>query len=361
MFRLASTVFSRPQRQHFRKKIPGYYSAYQGASFMKFRPVIPYKRKSESLIQYPEVSQVTGQKISWMSDTPTSGYEGMKIYGDNTIEIKGLPMGFTPEYMQERMRRYFSKFGSVTVCRALNHPLDPYQCEGTAFITFRDMSSAEKAVKSVIRLSPRMDNRVLSLRLLATDDVHNGKETIEDTKSENLILVEAVKDMHHRLLESSDGLALTGLNLSAGVTDIILRRFDSIHQFVCSLGHILTLTSDGQVFGRRLVDIDREIDKLRSKFASDLEDQLTVHWRVNAPIKNLPEYTKRRIDLWEKKDKLPFDLQILSRDFRQHKIHDEKFLIESRKKRERRRATADGRRQAKSEDSSSRLASRSSK
>jgi hypothetical protein len=346
MFISSLVRLSRPQRQHFRKKIPGYYSAYYGASFMKFRPVIPYQRKSDSLLQYPDTSKVTGEKVSWMYDTPKSGYEAMKFYGENTIEIKGLPMGFTPEYMQERMRRYFSKFGAVTLCRAMNHPLDPYQCEGTAYVTFREMTGAEKAVKSVIRLSPRMDDRVLRMRLLATDEAHDGSETINRVKAENSLLIETIKDLHTRLISASDGIALEALNISSEVTDIIRSRFSSVPSFLSSLTHILTVTNDGHVFGRRLIDINREVEKLKTKLATDLEDSLTVPWRNNAPIKSLPDYTQRRINLWARKDKLPFDLQILSRDFRQHKVHDEKFLIESRKKRERIWAKAEGRKSA---------------
>ncbi len=301
---------------------------------MKFRPVIPYARRSESLIQYPEVSSVTGQKISWMFDSPKSGFESIQVYGENTIEVKGLPMGFTPEYMQERLRRYFAKFGPVVICRALNHPLDPYQCEGTAFISFREMSSAESAVQAVIRLSPRMDNRVLSLRLLATDKLHEGKETLQIKQRECETLVNEVSELHQGMLLLPEGLPLKDLPVH------IQSRLSS------DLSSLFSVSSDETVFPRRLVDVPRSLSLFRQKLAQELEDSLTVHWRAHAPIRDLPEYTKRQIRLWDKKDKLPFDLQILSRDHRQHKIHDEKFMVEAKRKRERAINRAENRRAA---------------
>ena len=29
-----------------------------------------------------------------------SGYEAVRIYGENTLELKGMPLGKTPEYVQ---------------------------------------------------------------------------------------------------------------------------------------------------------------------------------------------------------------------------------------------------------------------
>ena len=301
---------------------------------MKFRPVIPYTRQSDSLIQYPDVSAVTGQKISWMYDTPKSGFEAMKVYGENTIEIKGLPMGFTPEYMQERLRRYFAKFGPVVICRALNHPLDPYQCEGTAFVSFREISAAKSALGSVIRLSPRMDSRVLSLRLLATDELHDGSETIRSRENSIDTLVQSVAELHESLRNSPDGALLTNLpeHIRSHISTDLMSLF--------------TISAGKQVFARRLVDVPKAISMFRQKLHKDLEDSLSVHWRAHAAIRDLPEYTKRRIELWDKKDKLPFDLQILSRDHRQFKIHDEKFMVEAKTKRERARNRAENRRTA---------------
>ena len=304
MFRLCRFMQSRPQRQHFRKKIPGFYSAYYGASFMKSYPVIPYERKSPSLFHYPEVSTVTGKKINWIADKPTSGYEGCLVYGDHTLELTGLPMGKTPEYLQERLRRYFSKFGVVTVCRAINHPLDPYQCEGRAFVGFREASACENAAAgSVIR----MGTRVLTVRHILSDKVLEGRSVIAQWR---------------RDLES------TLAKVNAQYNGELVEENESWSDFLAKDCQSLFVNGEPRV----LINFEKEFAALRRTLEQRIEDKLTQPWRKEEAVK-LPKYTQRRIDMWDKKDKLPFDLEVLSRDFRQHRIHDEKFLIASRKKR----------------------------
>ena len=36
-----------------------------------------------------------------------SGYEAVRIYGENTLELKGMPLGKTPEYVQAPNRAPF--------------------------------------------------------------------------------------------------------------------------------------------------------------------------------------------------------------------------------------------------------------
>jgi hypothetical protein len=347
MFKACGILLSRPQRQHFRKKIPGFYSPYLGASFMKHWPVIPYRRLSPSLFHYPKVSQVTGKPIDWRYGVPTSGYEPLKIYGANTLEIKGLPMGKTPEYIQERLRRYFSKFGAVTLCRALNHPLDPYQCEGTAYISFRDVSSCEKAVKSTLRFGNRdMGYKALSLRVLLTDESNDGKACIAKSKSEIEAISAVTEKIFSDVKKSSAMLRLDDISLSENERELLLNRFGTLREYFDRLKSLFIISEEGELVARRLVDSVRELEEFRLGLERELNESLSVHWRINAPIKDLPEYTKRQIRLWDKKDPLPFDIQILSRDMRQHRVFDEKFLVESKKKRDRSWNRAESRRAA---------------
>jgi hypothetical protein len=327
MLSVSQRLASRPQKQHFRKKIPNFYSSYYGASFMKRWPVLPYKRMSPSLFHYPAVSKVTGRKINWMYDTPKSGFEGAVVYGPNTIELKGLPMLKTPEYLQERLRRYFSKFGTVTMCRALNHPLDPYQCDGTAYITFRDLDSAEKAMGSIVRFSREMGNKVLSLRGLWNDVTTDGPRLLQGKKDRLNELVAHVRDVYESSLVDNVPVEFD--------SEIILSQFTSADEFHACIKTMFVRSSDGAFLPRRLIDFSKNIDRFEKLMDKKLEESLTVHWRAHAPIKELPAYTERRNRLWDKKDKLPFDLQILSRDFREHKIHNEKFLVARRARRER--------------------------
>lgn len=314
---------------------------------MKSWPVIPYERHHPSLFHYPAVSEVTGKPIDWRYGKPTSGFEPLVIYGRNTVEIKGLPMGKTPEYMQERLRRYFSKFGSVTLCRALNHPLDAYQCEGTAFISFRDFASCESAVKSTIRLGSRdMGYKVLSLRVLETGETHDGKQDIASKKAEIDTISSLTERLFMQLKQSMRSWDLDSLDISETEAGLLSKRFGSVSKYFERLKTLFLFSEEGEIVARRLVDYQRELADFRQSLNRELDESLSIHWRVNAPIKDLPEYTKRQIRLWDKKDPLPFDLQILSRDMRQHRVFDEKFLVDSKKKRERSRNRAESRRSA---------------
>jgi hypothetical protein len=296
---------------------------------MKFWPVIPYERLEPSLFHYPKVSEITNKPIDWRYGQPASGFGPVKIYGDNTIELKGLPMGKTPEYMQERLRRYFSKFGPVTLCRALNHPLDPYQCEGTAYLTFREYSSCEAASKSVIRLGEReMGYKILSVRVMKTDEVTDGKAELLRKRQEIEDIVSFTRDLYKRLI-AGDSSALANSPSISGYFGDRDKYFDRVKTF------FIFNSETSEIVPRRLIDLEKELTEFQQSLDRELEASLAVHWRVNAPIKELPEYTKRQIRLWDKKDPLPFDLQIQSRDMRQHRVFDEKFLVESRKKRER--------------------------
>ena len=339
MFSRGSSLLSRPQRQHFRKKIPGFYSPYYGASFMKFYPVIPYKQRSGSLFHYPDVSEVTGKKINWMYDKPTSGYEGLGVYGEHTIEIRGLPMGKTPEYMQERLRRYFSKYGPVVACRALSHSLDPYQCEGTAYVSFRQESACEASIESVIQLGPDLGNRVLSVRHLASDTVRDGKAIIVGWRESRDEILAATRAVYVQLVSRPAGESIESLRLTPKQQKAVESEFTSILGWMESLTNLFIANESKIFFARRLADCEKELVELGQRLDRKMDDRVSVHWRVNAPVKQLPEYTNRRVKLWDKKDKLPFDLEVLSRDFRQHRVHDEKFLIASRAKRDRKRVS----------------------
>lgn len=114
------------------------FSSRPGATKMKWYFQKKYIRRVPSdYFRYPAISRITRQKIDWLYRHPRSGYEGADLYGPNTIEVTNLPMGKTPEYLQERLWRYFGKFGIVERVRVLPHELDPYQTNGTAFVSFR--------------------------------------------------------------------------------------------------------------------------------------------------------------------------------------------------------------------------------
>ncbi|PHJ23252.1 hypothetical protein CSUI_002898 [Cystoisospora suis] len=149
---------------------PRCFSSRPGATKMKWYFQKKYIRRVPSdYFRYPAISRITRQKIDWLYRHPRSGYEGADLYGPNTIEVTNLPMGKTPEYLQERLWRYFGKFGIVERVRVLPHELDPYQTNGTAFVSFRSRLASLRAVRLPVHLPASLHNRILRLRHLGTD------------------------------------------------------------------------------------------------------------------------------------------------------------------------------------------------
>eukprot|EP00442_Polarella_glacialis_P009513 CAMPEP_0115069352 /NCGR_PEP_ID=MMETSP0227-20121206/12510_1 /TAXON_ID=89957 /ORGANISM="Polarella glacialis, Strain CCMP 1383" /LENGTH=482 /DNA_ID=CAMNT_0002455745 /DNA_START=104 /DNA_END=1552 /DNA_ORIENTATION=+ len=394
----------------------GFYKPRLGASKMKWHfEGLPYVREVDSLHHYPEVSRVTGKQVDWYHGMPEDGYEAARIYGENTLELKGMPMGKTPEYIQERLRRFFSKFGPVQNCRAEPHKLDPYQCEGTAFITFRDKSAALKALKAPLKFPATLHDKVISMRHLDTDKT-NDPNYFEKSKFWNAQLISIARQLHTQLLGDSHlralGKPLThvgdgiredelvelgapehddpagavaaaerapwgrgGVPLSKGLhgaptrmvaaEDSVLQRFKSweagAEEAEPPLDELFQLerrkpadsasasssSSSSDNAGRenassqsgagtvvvvrpRLVSSTqraRILTRVRMVLAQRLHDELSVWWRAGKVP--LPEYTQRRVTLWDHKPKLPFDVQIQSRSKDRHRIFDERFLYRS--------------------------------
>ena len=345
MLQLTFCRLSRPQRQHFRKGIPGFYSGRLGASFMKFWPSFPYKRRCESPHHYPVRSQVSGRKIDWLYGHPKSSHEPILTYGENTLEVTGLPLGSTPEYIQERLRRFFSKFGIVTLCRALNHPLDAYQCEGTAYVSFRSSESLTGASKAVLRFGSRkLGHRTLRLRALTNDIVTDGKELMDSFHRNVSEITRFTKATYFDISSSHHGRPVSSLRMDDKAESAIEQVFGSVYEFLKSVGSVFFVDEEDRLHAKRLIKVDEELEKFERGLMTAFNKNLSSNWREGKP--DLPAYTQRRIDLWDKQDKLPFDLQILSRDFRQFRVHDEKFLISSRKKRERAHARGENRKAA---------------
>ncbi|KYF41600.1 hypothetical protein TGARI_259850 [Toxoplasma gondii ARI] len=141
-----------------------------GATRMKWYFQKPYVRRVKSdFFRFPLLSQVTKQKIDWQYHHPRSGYEAACIFGPNTLEVTNLPMGKTCEYLQERLWRFFGKFGIVEQVRVLPHERDPYQTCGTAYVCFRSRMASLRAVRLPVHLPASLHNRVLHLRHLGTD------------------------------------------------------------------------------------------------------------------------------------------------------------------------------------------------
>lgn len=359
---------------------PGFWKPHYGASKFKWQFTLPYVREVDSLIHYPEVSRITGKPIDWYHDEPEDGYEGLRMLGENTLELRGMPMGRTPEYMQERLRRFFSKFGPVKQCRAEPHSRDPYQCDGRAWVTFRDKHAALKALRAPLKFPASLHDKVISMRHLDTDK-RNDPDYFEKSKFWNAQVLSLARQLHMQLSSEAElrengklvALISNGLmehelvilpkptepvrgrggvppsrGLAGSPTRLVpagaavLRRFGSWEALLTEApfdelfvlerrGAASEGTSEGEattlVVLPRLASATHRTRILRrgqAVLASRLQAELSVWWREGKVA--LPEYVQRRIDWQDHKPKLPFELQIMSRSKDRVRIFDEKFL-----------------------------------
>jgi len=346
----------------------GFFEPHNGASKMKWNFRLPYVRMSESLHHYPEVSRVTGKPIDWLYDTPDDGYEGLRMFGEHTLELEGMPLGRTPEYMQERLRRFFSKFGPVTNCRAEPHPADPYQCDGKAWVTFRDKGAALKALRSPLKFPASLHDKIVSMRHLETDK-RNDPDYYEKSKFWNEQLVSIARQLHVQLSSDEtfrasgkplrsigeglwerelvaapwvvDARGRGGVPVSRGLhgapsrlvaaESAVARRFGGWERFLAEapMCDLFRMEADGErvVVRPLLVSTTqraRILKAARLALAKRLHEEFSMWWRKDRIA--LPEYTQRRVSWWEHKPPLPFELQIQSRSKDVVKIFDEKFL-----------------------------------
>lgn len=378
----------------------GFFKPQFGASKMKWQFSLPYVREVDSLFHYPEVSRVTGKPINWYGGEPDDGYEPSRIYGEHTLQLKGIPLGRTPEYIQERLRRFFSKFGPVQHCRAEPHPLDSYQCEGTAYVTFRDKAASLKALRAPLKFPASLHDKVISMRHLDTEKV-NDPNYLEKSKFWNEQLLSIARQLHAQLMASPTYRALGkpmdmvgmgilekeivelpatehhdpagaeaslqrapwgrgGVPLSKGLNgaptrvvaaeEAVRRRFGSWEAFLIEApldelfklerrtpSSLSFITSGDQadeapdsivVVRPRLVSTTqraRLLTRARMILAKRLHEEFSIWWRSGKVP--LPEYTQRRVDWWDHKPKLPFELQIMSRSKDRHHIFGERFLL----------------------------------
>jgi len=379
--------------QYWRPGTSGFFRHKYGASKMKWHFQVPYRRKYDSLFHYPEVSKVTGQPVDWYHGEPQDGYEAARLFGDNTIELRGMPMGRTPEYMQERLRRFFSKFGPVKHCRAEPHPLDPYQCEGSAFVSFRDKAAAAKAIKAPLKFPASLHDKVVAMRSLDTDKC-NDPNYHEKMKFLDHELVGIARQLHVQLSSSSQfrdkgkPLAIAGHGilqrdlvqlpvreedskeipgrggapLSRGLhgaptrnviaDEAVVKRFGRWEEFLAeppldelfklAVSSAATSSNSLVVLPRLVSTVQRNRILLKTKRVLDerRHKEFSVWWREGRVP--LPEYTQRRVMWWDHKPPLPFALQIQSRSKDRVRIHDEKFLFKMQLRRDRKERQREG-------------------
>ncbi|KAF8819477.1 hypothetical protein IE077_000962 [Cardiosporidium cionae] len=345
-------------------RIPIFHSFHTtfGGSKMKAEITTPYRRRdANDLIHYPDVSKITRKRIDWMYDSPKSGYEGAKFFGLNTLEIKGLPSCKTPEYMQERLRRFFSKFGLVAMCRCIPHSLDPYQCEGTAYITFRTKIAALEAVRANLQFPPSLHHKILTFRHLDTD-ITNKASSILEKKHHNEEVVNVARQLYEFIQKEGPR------HLSSIWTGLTERRFRSDAKVLAekcvikcfgSWVNFLTAEPFRNIFLLRYHPIEggcvktceghrpspmvyikiispekleQFLGRAKILLKEKITSELTIHWRNGKPL--LPAFSLER-NSFKHKSRLSEKLQMLSRPAKICNVFDERFLFKLQRKRER--------------------------
>lgn len=161
-----------------------------------------YIRRFDSLHHYPIWNTKQRGTLDWLYIKPLSGYEvspiwsqsqsnwsrppvqyqisffkicqALRQFGPHTLQLNGIPHGITNQFIEERLRRFFSKFGPIVRCHSVPHPRDAFQSSGIAFITFDSRVAALRASRSHLKFPRSFGNRVIQLRNLENDVTQNG-------------------------------------------------------------------------------------------------------------------------------------------------------------------------------------------
>ncbi|CAE7937258.1 unnamed protein product, partial [Symbiodinium sp. KB8] len=114
-----------------------------------------------------------------------------------------------------------SRDQKVQQCRAEPHPLDPYQCEGTAYVSFRDKATALKvdelfyvifarfevfqALRAPLKFPASLHDKLQTRSLsAATEDKTNDPQYLVKAKFFNRQLLYIARQLHVQALELSE-------------------------------------------------------------------------------------------------------------------------------------------------------------
>ncbi|KAK1444982.1 hypothetical protein BgAZ_108880 [Babesia gibsoni] len=260
---------------------------------MRWYFVKPYVRwDPNSLLHYPESPRAD-------------------IYGPNTIELRNLPMGRTPEYLQERLRRFFSKFGAVTFCRCMPHDLDPYQCNGTDKTNDPDYIHKQRHyIKQCVNVARDVYEKLVKTGPCNLRDIALG--------------------IYERNYYSSKWH-------KAGLS--ILMRFGSWADFLedPSLKGMFHIHDGKVTLGLHCKDtMEQTLHKFFIKQSVSLDDELTVHWREGRI--QVPSRVQEEMDELYHLLPLPVHLQLLSKSHTMYRMHDERHMLKIQLKQKRNEA-----------------------
>lgn len=309
---------------HRHKRVHNFFLPFMGATRM--RHPFAYPKKTQPPPDY-------------LYETPKSGLEMVEIYGPHTLELKNLPWSRTPEYMQERLRRHFSKFGMVRHLRALPHPLDPYQCEGTAYVTFKEGSPVVAALAQPLQLCGSLYDKVIRMKHLVSGK-SNDPTAVHQRSFANGELISLTRQLHEKcVLPQPLDSVWRGIREREFGTDRIKlwEAPEDLPAFFLRppLDQLFDLKPAGEpkwVQSRLLSNEHRErhLNQLGIQLDSQLKAELSEHWRAGKP--KLPGFTQELTNSFLHQPPLPEALQMTSRNSRTYKIFDERFLFQKKRR-----------------------------
>lgn len=248
-------------------------------------------------------------------------------------------MGRTPEYLQERLRRFFSKFGIITSCKVNSHELDPYQSDGTGFISFKTRRASLAATRAMLKLPFTLLDRKIKL-LHLYENIGNFVEKYDLYKHYIIQIIDITRQIYNNLVNDGPN------TVDSILTNTFEYKYKS-NKLIAAGPSVYSLFKDIKTF----IDYMDDIFIMRNGKISIL---LTCPTRLNRILKNkkiiletstLQESVKWNynehninVELLDHLKPLDPQLQLLSKSHDMYRVHDERHLLKIALKRARNQA-----------------------
>jgi RNA recognition motif. (a.k.a. RRM, RBD, or RNP domain) len=339
MFRRLTQLLSNPTNGNQRKKIPGFYKPFRGASYMKRAPIIKHD---------PEVA---AQLTIITPPDKLKGPELLRVYGNRVVKLLNLPTMRTPEYLQDRLMKYFTKFGNVVQVRVFPHKLDPYQSSGVGVVVFEQKKSCLDALKEPLLFPYPLGGKVVRMMFVA-EGKWNDQGLANRLTKRAQELTDIAKDIYQKISSSPDPQKFH--NLVIPHRQKIRLLFENYEEFfeTTEMKELFRFDpSTGFLMIAPNPNPETAFVRLKNALAQLAIRRLSVDWRKGKlQMLDMPLQTKKKIELIDHKDPLPESLQVLSRDFKRMRVFDEKNIVKQKQRDEKRpglKQARSARRQAK--------------
>eukprot|EP01067_Filipodium_phascolosomae_P008401 Filipodium_phascolosomae@DN712_c0_g1_i1.p1 len=267
-------------------------------------------------LHYRPVSSISKFPINWRWGKPASGYEGL-INGPYTLQLQGLPMGHTCEVLQEQLKKFYSKFGTINNCRVMPHARDPYQCNGTGYITFDKEQPAMKAADAWLQLSEAggIRGKIIRVRSLITGKMgDNVNKIVKQHEHSTGSLQRRLSEVYH-LLRNGGEMSISDIS---SVTNCPARFWRNLIE----TNSTMFLLRDNKVWCRPTPSDELFVAIKTVEPVEKLRGFTTRNW-LSHRRRQLPSQTFAAARKWDYKDALPEDIQRVGRPY--PVFHDRRY------------------------------------